>query len=68
MGGFRVIGQRKKKLIEGPLNAQLKRLHKVGINGMAYLSVKYNVTKVDGFLGIQTKKISGMISDLSELG
>lgn len=68
MGGFRFIGKRKAKLIQGPLNKQLLRLNKLGMDGMAYLAIKYNITKKDGFLNVTTKKISGMISDLAELG
>ena len=68
MGGYRFIGQRKRKLIQGALNSHLVRLNKKGIDGMAYLVKKYNMTKRDGFLTINTKKISGMISDLAELG
>jgi len=67
MYGFRTIGSRKRKMIEGPLNRELKRLHKHGIDGMAFLAKKYGINKTQGFIKVNTKQMSEMISDLVEV-
>lgn len=66
--GYRIIGQRGAKLIYGPMRKQLVRLANQGIDGFVYLRERYNVSSYDDFRKINTKNLSGIISDLASLG
>jgi len=67
--GSRVLGRRKVNLINGPLNRVLRELSAKGIKGEVYMRKKYSVSlNPRSFLKISTKKITGLISDLNELG
>jgi len=67
MKGFREIGKTKAMQIN-TLNKHLEKLGKLGINGLAYLSKRYGVSRqASSFVSVSTKQLSGMISDLNSL-
>ncbi len=51
----------------GALEAIIEKLGKQGLDPFPYLNKRYGVYDAESLLKVPTKKISGLISDLSEL-
>lgn len=68
MNGTRIIGSRKANLVNKGVMRKIKRLSKLGIDGGAFLKMKYGISKPEHFYKINTKNISGVISELAEMG
>ena len=72
------LGKKKYKMIFGKMKTKRKRMgaleshtERLGRRGMgvtSYLTKRYRITDEASFLRIQTKRISGVISDVVEIG
>ena len=65
--GFRIIGTRKGKLID-KLSEAIEEVGNRGIDLMPYLRKKYAIVDWESFKKIPTKKFSGIISDVKDIG
>jgi len=66
MNGARVYGPRKSRLIEVNLNKWVTLCNKKGLNAGAFLKEFHGIHNSDSFLTINTKRISGIISELAQ--